>query len=374
MRNIKDEFSLEINEHYSVLAYPKTIKISQIRGLKAGGVYGHNVKLLTSPIVKKDGDSYVLLNYGDPRISSILDKYDSNTKVEVMIIPGEHSEVVEFLTSDLNPQITPSTSFTDFFTNLSQSHSKQIFVRDFFTRQGSRSKSKLAFNLKRFIEKLGANAPTQSTASKLASSVTSNEISKPTLEKPGTTLHEYNPISEINTPPTSDRSHSTQNTEDSKDLDKEDPLIEAAAETYYSIEPTTYDSNTYERIDTRSEQNLTEEKALSYDEYHKSDVFLNSFDNTHDKEASIITSHTTEVKIYRSLSEEEMSIKWEKYSNSDHSLDVLRSLLSEKENYFLSERLTNLQIGTPKFDKFLSDILKILDERYNKLEQNDHNN
>ena len=344
MRSNKDEFSLEINEHYSVLAYPQTIKISQIRGLKAGGVYGHSVKLLTSPIVKKDGDSYVLLNYGDPRISSILNKYDSNTKVEVVIIPNEHAEAVKFLAGDLNPQITPSTKFTDFFTNLSQSHSKQIFVRDFFTRQGSRSKSKLEFNLKRFIEKLGANAPTQSTASKLVSSANSAEVSKPTLNK----------------------------TRGSEVIDKEEALVEAAAESYYSSEPRSEESYSDETFGPDSEQALTV-KASSYDEYHKSDEFLNSTDSSNNEEATISSLATTKTKAHIDLTEEEMEDKWENHSNSIYSFALLRKILGPKQNQALTDRLNSLQPGTPEFDKFLSIFLELIEARLKEIKKHDPN-
>ena len=323
MRSNKDEFSLEINEHYSVLAYPQTIKISQIRGLKAGGVYGHSVKLLTSPIVKKDGDSYVLLNYGDPRISSIFDKYDSNTKVEVVIIPNEHAEAVKFLAGDLNPQITPSTKFTDFFTNLSQSHSKQIFVRDFFTRQGSRSKSKLEFNLKRFIEKLGANAPSQTTASKIASSANSAEVSRPTLNKTGSAIDEHR------THTSTDTSQHTQKTQDSEIIDKEEALVEAAAESYYSSEPRSEESYSDETFGPDSEQELTEE---------------------------------------------EMNRKWEQHSNSTYSFSLLREILDTEENKALSERLNKLQPGTIDFKNFLHKILKLVESRLSGNNVYDHNN
>lgn len=322
MRSNKDEFSLEINEHYSVLAYPKTIKIRQIRGLKAGGVYGHSVKLLTSPIVKKDGDSYVLLNYGDPRISSILDKYDSNTKVEVMIIPSEHSAAVEFLAGELNPQITPPTSFSDFFTNLSQSHSKQIFVRDFFTRQASRSRSKLEFNLKRFIEKLGANAPKQSTASKLVSSANSVDVSKPTLNK-------TQALDEHSAHTSTDTSQHTQKTQESEIIDKEEALVEAAAESYYSSEPRSEESYSDETFGPDSEQELTEE---------------------------------------------EMNRKWEQHSNSTYSFSLLREILDTEENKALSERLNKLQPGTIDFKNFLHKILKLVESRLSGNNVYDHNN
>lgn len=364
MRSNKDEFSLEINEHYSVLAYPQTIKISQIRGLKAGGVYGHSVKLLTSPIVKKDGDSYVLLNYGDPRISSIFDKYDSNTKVEVVIIPNEHAEAVKFLAGDLNPQITPSTKFTDFFTNLSQSHSKQIFVRDFFTRQGSRSKSKLEFNLKRFIEKLGANAPTQSTASKLVSSANSAEVSRPNLNKTGSALDEHS------THTSTDTSQHTQKTQDSEVIDKEEALVEAAAELYYSNEPRSEESYSDETFGPDSEQALAEEKALSHDEYHRSDEFMGSTDKSNNEKATI-SLLTTKTKEQIDQKTKEIEDIWEQYSNSQQPLAFVRTLLDEKENHFLTKRLTNLKPGTHDFNDFLRKFLKILEERLTNIKAND---
>jgi hypothetical protein len=366
LRSNKDEFSLEINEHYSVLAYPKAIKISQIRGLKAGGVYGHNVKLLTSPIVKKDGDSYVLLNYGDPRISSIFDKYDSNTKVEVVIIPNEHAEAVKFLAGDLNPQITPSTKFTDFFTNLSQSHSKQIFVRDFFTRQGSRSKSKLEFNLKRFIEKLGANAPTQSTASKLVSSANSAEVSRPNLNKTGSALDEHS------THTSTDTSQHTQKTQDSEVIDKEEALVEAAAELYYSNESRSEELYLDETFGSDSEQALTV-KASSYDEYHKSDEFLNSTDSSNNEEATISSLATTKTKAHIDLTEEEMEDKWENHSNSIYPFALLRKILGPKQNQALTDRLNSLQPGTPEIDKFLSIFLELIEARLKEIKKHDPN-
>lgn len=323
MRSNKDEFSLEINEHYSVLAYAKTIKISQIRGFKPGSIYGHEVKMLTSPVVKKDGDGYVLLNYLDPRISSILDKYDSNTKVEVMIIPSEHSEAVEFLAGELNPQITPPTSFSDFFTALSLDSSKQILIKDFFVKQASRSKSKLEFNLKRFIEKLGANAPSQTTASKIASNANSAEVSRPTLNKTGSALDEHRAHT------STDTSQHTQKTQVSEVIDKEEALVEAAAESYYSIEPRSEESYLDETFCPDSEQELTEE---------------------------------------------EMKRKWEQHSNSTYSFSLLREILDTEENKVLSERLNKLQPGTIDFKNFLHKILKLVESRLSGNNVYDHNN
>lgn len=322
MRSNKDEFSLEINEHYSVLGCVKTVRISQIRGFKPGSVYGHKVKLLTSPLVKKDVNGYVLLNYGDPRVSSILNKYDSNTKVEVMIIPEEHTETIRFLAGELNPQITPSTRFTDFFTSLSQSHSKQILVRDFFVKQASRSKSKLAFNLKRFIEKLGANAPTQSTASKLVSSANSVDVSKPTLNK-------TRALDEHSAHTSTDTSQHTQKTQESEIIDKEEALVEAAAESYYSSEPRSEESYSDETFGPDSEQELTEE---------------------------------------------EMNRKWEQHSNSTYSFSLLREILDTEENKALSERLNKLQPGTIDFKNFLHKILKLVESRLSGNNVYDHNN
>tara|TARA_B110000196_G_scaffold186636_1_gene160012 strand:+ start:315 stop:1412 length:1098 start_codon:yes stop_codon:yes gene_type:complete len=364
LRSNKDEFSLEINEHYSVLGCIKTVRISQIRGFKPGSVYGHEVKLLTSPLVKKDVNGYVLLNYGDPRVSSILNKYDSNTKVEVVIIPDEHAaEAVEFLAGELNPQITPSTRFTDFFTSLSQSHSKQILVRDFFVKQASRSKSKLAFNLKRFLEKLGANAPTQSTASKLVSSANSVDVSKPTTN-------------EHRTHTNTDTSQHTQKNQVSEVIDKEEALVEAAAELYYSIEPRSEEPYEEPYLDETfgpdSEQALTV-KASSYDEYHKSDEFLDSTDQSNNEEATISSLATTKTKAHIDLTEEEMEDKWENHSNSIYSFALLRKILGPKQNQALTDRLNSLQPGTPEFDKFLSIFLELIEARLKEIKKHDPN-
>jgi hypothetical protein len=373
LRSNKDEFSLEINEHFTVLGRTQIIKISQIRGFKSGSNYGHEVKLLTSPLVTKDGDEYVLLNYFDPRIASILDKYDSNTKVEVVIIPSEHAAAVKFIAGDLNPQVTPNTKFSDFFIDLSQSHSKQALVRDFFTREKSHSKSKIDFNVSAFISKLGTNVPTASTASKLASSVASIEITPPRSEKTETVQEKNEPHivtpNGSSTEPTIDSSNPPQTSEPSLEQpDTEDEPFKAALDSLNNIdELPTYNPITHSSTDTHPEQSLTEEKASSYDEYHKSDEFLDStqVSPVSDKETAHSTPPSTEAN--RVLTEEDMRIKWEKHSNSQYSFALLRNILNTKQNIAFTERLTNRHPGTHQFDDFLSNFLEKVEQRLQEI-------
>jgi hypothetical protein len=380
LRNNKDEFALEINEHFTVHARSKVIKIQQIRGFTGGSFYGQNVKLLTSPLVKQDGDRYVLLNYSDPRVSSILDKYDSNTKVEVVIIPSEHAEAIKFLAGELNPQITPNTTFSDFFTDLSKSLSKQKLVRIFFTKETDHSKLKRAFNVSLFISKLGKNVPTASTASKLASSVASIEITPPRSEKTETVQEKNEP--HIVTPdgsstePTIDSSNPSQTSEPSLEQpDTEDELFKAALDSLKNIdELPTYNPITHSNTDTHPEQSLTEEKASSYDEYHKSDEFLDStqVSPVSDKETAHSTSPSTEAN--HVLTEEEMRIKWEKHSNSQYPFALLRKILGPKQNKALTEKLNSLQPATPEFDKFLRILLALVENRLPKMKVNESKN
>jgi hypothetical protein len=340
----------------------KVIEIKKIRGFTAGSTYGQEVKLLTSPLVKKDGDGYVLLNYGDPRVSSILNKYDSNTKVAVVIIPDEHAEAVKFLAGELSPQVTPTTTFTDFFTALSSNTIKQVFVRDFFTKQASRSKANLAFNLKRFIEKLGANAPSQSTASKLASSAALIEMSQPTSDS-------------SNTEPTIDSSNPPQTSEPSLEQpDTEDEPFKAALDSLNNIDELPTYNPTHSSTDTQPEQSFTEEKASSYDEYHKSDEFLDStqVSPVSDKETAHSTSPSTEAN--HVLTEEEMRIKWEKHSNSQYPFALLRKILGPKQNKALTEKLNSLQPATPEFDEFLRILLDLVEKRLSKMKVNEPKN
>jgi hypothetical protein len=363
LRSDKDNFSLEINEHFTVQGRSKLIEIKQIRGFTAGRTYGQEVKLLTSPLVKKDGDGYVLLNYGDPRVSSILNKYDSNTKVAVVIIPDEHAEAVKFLAGELSPQVTPTTTFTDFFTVLSLNTTKQVFVRDFFTKQASRSKANLAFNLKRFIEKLGANAPSQSTASKLASSA------QPTWKKTKATLEEQKPQNEPNT-------GTTQEAESFLANHSEDKSLKTSHSSPNNTEPSSEPSIKERSSDTQSEQILAEDSASSYDEYHKSDEFLSSTKTpaANNKENGTHSASSTEAKTFRSMTEEEMRIKWEKHSNSQYPLALLRKILGPVQNKVLTERLNSLQPATPEFEEFLRILLDLVEKRLQKMKVNEPKN
>jgi hypothetical protein len=381
LRSNKDEFSLEINEHFTVLGRTQIIKISQIRGFKSGSNYGHEVKLLTSPLVTKDGDEYVLLNYFDPRIASILDKYDSNTKVEVVIIPSEHAAAVKFIAGDLNPQVTPNTKFSDFFIDLSQSHSKQALVRDFFTREKSHSKSKIDFNVSAFISKLGTNVPTASTASKLASSVASIEITPSRSEKTETVQEKNEPHivtpNGSSTEPTIDSSNPPQTSEpllEQPNNTEEEPF-KAALDSLNNIdELPTYNPITHSSTDTHPEQSLTEEKASSYDEYHKSDEFLDSTQESpvSDKETAHSTSPSTEAN--HVLTEEEMIIKWEKHSNSQYPLAFLRKILGPNQNLAVTKKLNSLQPATPEFDEFLRILLDLVEKRLQKMKVNEPKN
>ena len=151
----------------------------------------------------------------------------------------------------------------------------------------------------------------------------SAEVSRPTLNKTGSALDEHRAHT------STDTSQHTQKTQVSEVIDKEEALVEAAAESYYSIEPRSEESYLDETFCPDSEQELTEE---------------------------------------------EMNRKWEQHSNSTYSFSLLREILDTEENKALSERLNKLQPGTIDFKNFLHKILKLVESRLSGNNVYDHNN
>lgn len=341
--NDKNRIPIVINEHFSVRGSRKVIPLKKLNGFGRGDVYGQTLCLATAPLVKKETDGYVLLNYGDPRVARIISKYDSDTEVEVVIVPDNHAEAVAFMSGELIPQITPDTKFADFFISLARNPQKQELVKDYFTKQASRDKAKLAFNLKRFITDLGVNSPTITTASKLLRNA----------------LYETQKDLEAPTP---------------KVVVIDPPAIDSKQDTAVVDEVSYGDGVVAERVHSASDEvttaQLQDHESLNdleqlHEQAHSNESFIDSLcvesTKTNDVLTRIISSLESEGYI-PTMGVKELRETWG-CVNSSYSFDDVVERFQDRENYLkvFVRRLCENKPGTVKFDTFKSKLEEELD-------------
>lgn len=341
--NDKDEIPIAINEHFSVRGRRIIIPLRKLSGFGRGDVYGQTLCLATAPLVKKETDGYALLNYGDPRVARVISKYDSDTKVEVVIVPDNHAEAVAFMSGELIPQITPDTKFADFFISLSRNPQKQELVRDYFTKQASRDKAKLAFNLKRFITDLGVNSPTITTASKLLRNA---------LDEAQKDLEAPTPKVVVIDPPAIDSK---------QDIAVEDKVGYGDGVVAGRVDSTSDEVTTSQLQDNES---LNELEQL-HEQAHSNESFIDSLCVESTKTSDVLTHIISSLKsegYIPTMGVKELRQVWG-CANSNYSFDDVVERFQNRENYLkvFVLRLCKIKPGTLEFDTFKSKLEEELD-------------
>lgn len=155
----KEKFSCSINEHFSVKAQRIFIKLGSIEGFGGGGKYSTLITPSQSCFVVKDNKIYRLINAQNLRVNALLSAFNSETKVECVLIDKKREDEVSFLENELIPQQSPKVNFKKFIQNLASSTKKQQLVLNYFCSEPSRKDASFLFNMSSFLGLMGSNAP-----------------------------------------------------------------------------------------------------------------------------------------------------------------------------------------------------------------------
>src|SRR5690554_175753 len=157
----KEKFSCSINEHFSVKAQRILIKLACIDGYGNGDKYSSLITPAQSCFVVKDKGVYRVINAKNPRVNALLLAFNSESKVECLLIDKKREDVVSFLENELLLQQSSSVTFKTFIQNLATSIQKQKFILSFFCSEPSRKDATFLFNISTFLGLMGANTPSK---------------------------------------------------------------------------------------------------------------------------------------------------------------------------------------------------------------------
>lgn len=180
--------TLTINKHLKIRVKRRVIYLKEINGFGHGSINGRTIYPTITCLVKEEQGKYILLNYGDQRVSNLaLNEFNCETKIEVVIVPKSHIEKVAFIAGKLIPQQTPTdVSIQAFLDELIRKPRNQEMIVKYFTDKRSRSDAKIAFNLQQFLSLLGKNAIKLSNAQSILQAAAEGEafvIPKPHQRK-----------------------------------------------------------------------------------------------------------------------------------------------------------------------------------------------
>lgn len=157
----KKSFSCSINEHFSVKTQRILIRLGSIEGYGNGDKHSNLIAPSQSCFVVKDKDIYRLINSQNPRVNALLSAFNSESKVECLLIDEKREEELAFLENELLLQQSSSVTFKRFIQDLASSIKKQQFVLKFFCSEPSRKDASFLFNVSTFLGLMGANAPSR---------------------------------------------------------------------------------------------------------------------------------------------------------------------------------------------------------------------
>lgn len=173
MGNRSDKMTTQITlgANFKVSGTLKFVRVGQIEGYGKGSIRDEMVYPASHCLVaksKSDPKKFRLLNHLDQRVHSMLMAYDSSSKVHCLVVDESEgafpTESISFLSGEVFACQTSRKKLSDTFKEICNSKDKQDLVNRFVCTQAGHEGNTLGFNLTNFVEVVGQNSITKSTA------------------------------------------------------------------------------------------------------------------------------------------------------------------------------------------------------------------
>lgn len=184
MKSKKENILLIFDQHFIVRGERKIVAMDKISRASTGNNHRETIYPASVCLVKNNGDKYTVLNLGDQRLCDFLNEYDNQTNIEVVVIADKDCERVAFIAGKLIPQKTSNIKFSNFLKEVVWNTKYQEWINENFTKKTSKINAKVIFDLIAFLKKMGSNAPSKATASKILRETKIDGPEIPTIKAP----------------------------------------------------------------------------------------------------------------------------------------------------------------------------------------------